>query len=496
MKTAKKRNGGSRWFTIALTRALVVAGFLFLANAGRAQFFPGGGGGGSSGPSYTPLESWYFEDTNSWPNAYGFDPISFTNLSSTWLGNGQAVVVDSTDPAWLQYNVYEADGTTNLTVDSGSVMFWFAPNWASTNDPYYPGSGSGVYGRLLEAGGYTPDSSYGWWSIYVDDVGANLYFSAQTNDTSSNCYTLSTPIDWTTNRFHFIALTYSSTNVSLYVDGALATNDPTGLTVWPSQDVLTNGFYLGSDSNGVLQAHGWFDDLRTYNVSVDSDTINRYFNNQKFPYWMNPANKGNDFNIPSGVTALVAFAPYTPVFSGPGNLIWVTNASSCVTSSNVWITDVVATPAAGGKMNLTFTIEGGYDGLAYDVFVNSTLSKGFPWSWQGQGYHCNRYTLTGMPSTTCFLELGTPQDTDGDGLTDAYEKLTGITDPNMYSTDGTGMADGWEIFYFGHTGVDPNADPDGDGMTNYQEYMAGTNPKVPDNFGVLVTEPKLNLNLP
>jgi hypothetical protein len=147
-------------------------------------------------------------------------------------------------------------------------------------------------------------------------------------------------------------------------------------------------------------------------------------------------------------------------------------------------------------MNLTFTIGGGYDGLAYDVFANSTLSKGFPWSWQGQGYHCNRYTLTGLPNTACFLQLGTPQDTDGDGLTDAYEHLTGITDPTMYSTDGTGMADGWEIFYFGHIGVDPNADPDGDGMTNYQEYMAGTNPKVPDNFGVLVTEPKLNLNLP
>jgi hypothetical protein len=495
MKTTKKGNGGSRWLAVALTRALVVAGFLFLAQKGWTQLDPGGGGGGS-GPSYTPLEAWYFEDTNAWPNAYGFDPISFTNLSSSCLGDDTAVVVDSTDPAWLQYNTYEADGTTNLTVDSGSVMFWFAPNWASTNDAYYPGSGSGVYGRLLEVGGYTQDSSYGWWSIYVDDVGANLYFSAQTNDSSSNCYTLSTPIDWTTNRWHFIALTYSSTNVSLYVDGALATNDPTGLTVWPSQDVLTNGFFLGSDSNGVLQAHGMFDDLRTYNAVVDSDTINNYFNGQKFPYWMNPANWANDNLIASGVSSAVAFAPYTPVFSGPGNLIYVTNVSDCVTSSNVWITNVVVTAAANGSMNLTFTIGGGYDGLAYDVFANSTLSKGFPWSWQGQGYHCNRYTLTGLPNTACFLQLGTPQDTDGDGLTDAYEHLTGITDPTMYSTDGTGMADGWEIFYFGHIGVDPNADPDGDGMTNYQEYMAGTNPKVPDNFGVLVTEPKLNLNLP
>lgn len=43
-------------------------------------------------------------------------------------------------------------------------------------------------------------------------------------------------------------------------------------------------------------------------------------------------------------------------------------------------------------------------------------------------------------------------------------------------SDGNGLADDWERQYFGHIGVDPNADPDGDGMTNLQEYRAGTNP--------------------
>jgi hypothetical protein len=56
------------------------------------------------------------------------------------------LVVETNLPAWLQFNVVENDGTTNLTVDSGTVTFWFAPgNWSSTNAG---GTGPGEYGRL------------------------------------------------------------------------------------------------------------------------------------------------------------------------------------------------------------------------------------------------------------------------------------------------------------------------------------------------------------
>ena len=43
-------------------------------------------------------------------------------------------------------------------------------------------------------------------------------------------------------------------------------------------------------------------------------------------------------------------------------------------------------------------------------------------------------------------------------------------------TNVIGIPDAWQYLYFGGLGVDPNADPDGDGMTNLQEYLAGTNP--------------------
>jgi hypothetical protein len=102
----------------------------------------------------------------------------------------------------------------------------------------------------------------------------------------------------------------------------------------------------------------------------------------------------------------------------------------------------------------------------------------------GQGGHFTNYTLY-VTSQNAFLILGTPQDTDGDGLTDAYELLVSHSNPTNYSTDGNGMADGWEVLYCGHTGVAPNGDPDGDGLTTFQEWQMrskGYNPVQWDSF--------------
>jgi hypothetical protein len=52
--------------------------------------------------------------------------------------------------------------------------------------------------------------------------------------------------------------------------------------------------------------------------------------------------------------------------------------------------------------------------------------------------------------------------------------------------DGNDINDDWEVQYFGHIGVDPNADPDGDGFSNLQEFLAGTDP-VDANSALRIT---------
>src|SRR5262249_47111383 len=120
------------------------------------------------------------------------------------------------------------------------------------------------------------------------------------------------------------------------------------------------------------------------------------------------------------------------------------------TAYQVWITNMTARVAADGTMSVTFTIEGGQPGYYYDVFTGTALTVPWingHWSWQGQGQRRQQCSLTELPPGTVFFILGTPQDSDGDGLTDAYEKLVSGTDPNNPNSNADGIIDGWEILF-------------------------------------------------
>jgi len=476
---------------------LILLGLL----ANVAQAFTLDPPSGTNYPSYIPLDSWSFNDTTNWTSNKGYFPISFTNLTASDWGDGSALLLNSTNPAWLRYNMVETNGSTNLTVNVGSVTFWFAPAWAGTNQG---GSGPGEWGRLLEVGGYTPNSSFGLWSLYVDNVGANIYFSAQTNDFSSNfCTYVTAPIAWTTNYWHFIAFTYSATNTALYLDGTLATNGPP-LTNYPGPLALANGFFVGSDSNGIYQAAGMIDDLYTYSTPLDADTIANTYDLYSFYYYGNPFNRANIVQAPSTPDYTSTY----DVITGNGALHYAGAASSCTsgsTANDIWLTNVTATVTSNGTLNVTFSIEGGAPGIAYDVFANSELGVGAPnqpWTWMGQGYPCTNYMLMNLPSTACFLILGTPQfySTNGitNALTDAYEELVLQMNPQSSQFDSFNVPYAW----YAENGLLPltsglaTQDPDQDGLLNYQEYQYGTNPKVAEGFTIWVSTTSSTAGIP
>ena len=143
----------------------------------------------------------------------------------------------------------------------------------------------------------------------------------------------------------------------------------------------------------------------------------------------------------------------------------------------------------------------------------------------GETSPVNQTDLTHWPSGLAA------QDSDGDGLPDWYEFLIGTSpyawstvydgisdgwkvqhglnpldptvatriaaaggwtnlqyyqaglNPNIADSDGNGLPDWWELQNFGTLGVNPNADPDQDGLTNLQEYQIGSNPNAASTVG-------------
>jgi hypothetical protein len=416
-----------------LTCVLIFAGVLFWGSSALAQL------GLGSQPTNVVLQSWSFSDPTSWRDDAGYEPVSFTNLAYSNLGYGQTLVVDTNIPAWLRYNVVESDQTTNLTVNFGTVIFWFAPgSWSSTNAG---GDGPGEFGRLLEAGSYTPNSSYGLWSIHVDSGGNNLYFSAQTNDLSSNLTTyVCAPISWTTNFFHCIALSYSATNTTLYQDGVEVTSGP-GVTVYPGPNVLTKGFCIGSDTNGVYQAHGLFDLVQTYNYPLDSNDVQTIFN------W------------------------YYPNFAiDPNNIQYMDNAS--LSSFSLSTTNLAISPLTFSNNTASLFVVNSTADILYEVQGCTNLAQR---NWFTEGFVVGSELTNWTWANFYVSKKG-----------DLFLRIR-----SWQNSDDSGLPIWWESEYFGTNVVNSDAqDSAGDGWTIYQKFEMGINPSQfvtpPTPQGVMV----------
>ena len=87
---------------------------------------------------------------------------------------------------------------------------------------------------------------------------------------------------------------------------------------------------------------------------------------------------------------------------------------------------------------------------------------------------------TSIQTESAFFRLGTRLDTDGDGLSDAYESLVTGSNPQCTDSDGDGLNDSMEITI----GSNPlNPDTDGDGISDGEEATLGTDPTDTDTDG-------------
>ncbi|TXT49498.1 MAG: PKD domain-containing protein [Limisphaerales bacterium] len=209
------------------------------------------------------LATWHFDA--GYTGAQGQSPLFQTNTSLATSWNTKALLITGTNIAQLAYRCEETNGRANLNLRSGSICFWFKPNWASTTSG---GTGPGCEARLIEVGRRIPESTNEWWSLYTDTNGTQLTFEAQGSGQSPAVY-FTRPIGWQSNQWHLVCLTYTPTNSQLYLDGVAAVTEGYGISAWPEIGVrAATGFRVGSDWEGANWAGGQFDELETYNYPL------------------------------------------------------------------------------------------------------------------------------------------------------------------------------------------------------------------------------------
>ena len=146
-----------------------------------------------------------------------------------------------------------------------------------------------------------------------------------------------------------------------------------------------------------------------------------------------------------------------------GTLYVTSNPQIASVSNNGLVTAVGA-----GAVFITAINEGATSTFALSVNIPlSTLGDGIPDSWKIQyGFSITDPGVAGA-------------DPDGDGLTNLQEYQLG-TNPLNPDTDGDGVPDGLEV----KLGLNPlNPDTDGDGLSDGEELALGTNPLNPDTDG-------------
>lgn len=128
---------------------------------------------------------------------------------------------------------------------------------------------------------------------------------------------------------------------------------------------------------------------------------------------------------------------------------------------------------------ITNTPDSGWLTNSYDLFYTTNMAS-LPepalcvtnWAWWARSTAGQtNFSLSNPGFSECYFRLGTMQDSDSDGLTDAYEFLVSHTDPENWDTDGDGLSDGWEV----QNGMNPRLDESAQasGRMNYQYDGSG-----------------------
>jgi hypothetical protein len=402
----------------------------------------------------------------------GADPVadfksSLLDYAESWSGwalrrDGLAL------SAWVLSGL-ASGGRLQLNGEHGGVRFWFSPAWSSAAAG---GKGPGGLARLAELVSADGRTGGVLWSLYVSADGAVTCLTAQSGSTAIDVLKLEIP--WTAGRWYCLALNYGPKGAELWVDGKLLA---TGAAL-PSFAPATAGLVIGSDVLGGNLAGGLFDEVTTFAEPLGEAELRYYLAGMRGLVALGPVSALEAAARAEAKAKLLA--EREAAGGGQQMRMMVGGTTECFTNVPVYFTNVFATYDANQGWTVMFDVQGGESGQLYDIFTATNLVgnnlTNAQWEWLERGPTCSTYQYTNQPDTNACYALGTPQDTDGDGLTDAFEQLVSKSLPTNADSDGDGMPDGWEWKHFGTMSRDGTRDYDGDTVTDAAEFAGQTEP--------------------
>jgi hypothetical protein len=411
-----------------------------------------------------------YHESFDWAYFYGLTNAevvipNYGTLRESW--SGTALQRSGTVTPFIVPGLH-ATGHTNVASQTESaVRFWVTPYWASSAAG---GTGPGKEATLVELVATDGRDVATVWSLRAaPDGSALVLFAAQD---AAPRELLRADVAWA-QRAHCVALNFGPSGTALFVDGALLANGARTLAVPPKVAWLV----FGSSWTGDSTAEGELEETYVFGRPLTEAAVAFYYASQAKQAALGPISDA-EWQAQQDATAKLKAEREAALASaaggGTGAMLIVGGTSTCLTNVPVHLTNIVCTFDTNVGWTVTFDIQGGTNGFLYDVFTTTNLSgnsiTNSQWTWLEQGPTCSTYQYTNQPGAYAFFVLGTPQDSDGDGLTDAWERLSSKTDPNNPDTDGDGLSDGWEVEH----GMNPNLDESAQtsGRLNYQ-YDAG-----------------------
>ena len=269
---------------------------------------------------------------------------------------------------------------------------------------------------------------------------------------------------------------YGATSVDLAAPGE---NVLSTIPTWLTQEIETNSAYtdiaLGTNVfRGTNLDYSGTESLS--GIILDCGSGQSY----QFPPFVNGnialIERGTTLTLPQQVAnAMTAGARAAIIYNNvPGRF------TGSLESSGSWINSVAISredglaikavlPAVGG---VTTTVETSFTDTAYDYYDGTSMATPH------------------VAGAVAFAAMNFPEESMSQRIqriltnVDVLPSLSGLMTTGgrlnlqqMVDTDNNGLPDWWERQYFGHyTGTDTNADFDGDGATEWNEWVAGTNP--------------------